>query len=528
MEAEIPALALYRCSVHVNTIFNDRSYTMISEAYELSPHKIERFLKKPRQEFTKADLIRFIEDNEVQMVNFRYPGGDGKLKTLNFSITDKAQLDRLLSGGERVDGSSLFTSIDPSSSDLYVVPRFRTSYVNPFCEIPTVDVLCSFYTHDGTKLAGSPEHIVEAAQQALRITTGYTMEAMGELEYYTFYGPQSLYPGTVRRGYHESSPFSKGENLRIKAMQAIVQTGGKIKYGHTENGYLFTENNCMEQHEIEFLPVALEDAADQLLIAKWVLRMIGQAHGVTVTFAPKIALGHAGSGLHIHTRLMKNGKNALITDRTLNDVAHRMIAGYLSLASSITAFGNTIPVSYLRLVPHQEAPVCICWGERNRSALVRVPLGWLHSRSMMHDANPNEKEKYSHDESGQTVEYRGSDGSADVYLLLAALAVAARYGFELENPLELARKLLIDVNIFNQRDSTLHSELKRLPSSCSESADCLEDDRSIYESKSVFPSNVIDDTLRKLRSYNDIVLSEELYGKEEDIRNLVEKYIHCA
>ena len=501
---------------------------MNPETYELSPHKIERFLKKPRHEFTKADLVKFIEENGTQMLNFRYPGGDGKLKTLNFSVTGRAQLDRLLSGGERVDGSSLFTSIDASASDLYVVPRFKTAYVNPFSEIPTVDVLCSFYTHDGTKLAGAPEHIVEAAQQALRITTGYTMEAMGELEYYAFYGPQSLYPGTVRRGYHESSPFSKGESLRIKAMQAIAQTGGKIKYGHTENGYLFTENNCMEQHEIEFLPVSLEDAADQLLIAKWVLRMIGQAQGVTITFAPKIALGHAGSGLHIHTRLMKNGKNALITDRALNDVAHKTIAGYLSMASSITAFGNTIPVSYLRLVPHQEAPVCICWGERNRSALVRVPLGWLHSRSMMHDANPNEKDKYSHDESGQTIEYRGSDGSADIYLLLAGLAVAARHGFELENPLELANKLHIKVNIFNQKDSSIQGELARLPASCSESADCLENDRAIYESSSVFPSNVIDDTVRKLRSYNDIVLSEELYGKEEDIRKLVEKYIHCA
>lgn len=498
------------------------------DTYELSPHKIERYMKKPRHEFSKADLIRYIEENGVQMLNFRYPGGDGKLKTLNFSITDRAQLDRLLSGGERVDGSSLFTSIDASSSDLYVVPRFRTAYVNPFTEISTVDVLCSFFTFDGTKLGSAPEHIAEAAHNALKITTGCTMEAMGELEYYAFFDPQSLYPGTVRRGYHESSPFSKGESIRIQAMQAIAQAGGKIKYGHSEVGYLFTKNNCMEQHEIEFLPVTLEDAADQILIAKWMLRMIGHMHGAKITFAPKIEYGHAGSGLHIHTRLIRNGKNAMITDRALNDTARKMIAGYLSLASSITAFGNTVPVSYLRLVPHQEAPTCICWGERNRSALVRVPLGWLHDRSMMHDANPNEKEKHMQDDRGQTVEYRGGDGSADIYLLLAGLAVAARHGFEREDSLEMATKYHISVNIFDQKACSLQEELPHLPTSCSESADCLERDRAIYESASVFPPAVIDDTLKKLRSYNDRGLSEELYGKEEEIRKLVEKYIHCA
>lgn len=55
---------------------------------------------------------------------------------------------------------------------------------------------------------------------------------------------------------------------------------------------------------------------------------------------------------------------------------YKVITGYLSLAPSLTAFGNTVPISYLRLVTHQEAPTNICWGERDRSVLVRIPLGW--------------------------------------------------------------------------------------------------------------------------------------------------------
>jgi len=117
----------------------------------MNPNKIVRYLAKSKNDFTKEDLIRFIEENEIEMVNFRYLGGDGRLKTLNFVITSKAQLDGLLSRGERVDGSSLLSYIDSASSDLYVIPRYRTAYVNPFAVIPTVDILCSYYTNEGVQ-----------------------------------------------------------------------------------------------------------------------------------------------------------------------------------------------------------------------------------------------------------------------------------------------------------------------------------------------------------------------------------------
>ncbi len=108
------------------------------------------------------------------------------LKTLNFVITGKTQLDRLLSIGERVDGSSLFSYIDAASSDLYVVPRYKTAFVNPFSKIPAVDILCSYYTNQGIPLASSPENIVRKADGVLKKSTGLTLEAMGELEYYIF------------------------------------------------------------------------------------------------------------------------------------------------------------------------------------------------------------------------------------------------------------------------------------------------------------------------------------------------------
>ena len=54
-------------------------------------------------------------------------------------------------------------------------------------------------------------------------------------------------------------------------------------------------------------------------------------------------------------------------ERTLSVEARKAIAGMMDLAQSITAFGNKNPMSWLRLVPHQEAPTNICWGMSNRS-----------------------------------------------------------------------------------------------------------------------------------------------------------------
>ena len=157
-----------------------------------------------------------------------------------------------------------------------------------------------------------------------------------------------------RRGYHESGPYAKFNEFRTQCMSYIAQTGGQIKYGHSEVGNFTLDGYIYEQNEIEFLPVPVSQAADQLMIAKWVIRNLGYRYGYNVTFAPKITAGKAGSGLHVHMRIMKDGKNQMLKDGVLSETARKAIAGMMVLAPSITAFGNTNPTSYFRLAPHQE------------------------------------------------------------------------------------------------------------------------------------------------------------------------------
>ena len=300
---------------------------------------------------------------------------DGRLKTLNFVINDAAYLDAILTCGERVDGSSLFSFIEAGSSDLYVLPRFNTAFLDPFAQIPTLSMLCSYFNKDGEPLESSPEYTLKKACEAFTEVTGMQFQAMGELEYYVIAPDSGLFPTDNQRGYHESAPYAKFNAFRTQCMAYIAQAGGRIKYGHSEVGNFTIDGYVYEQNEIEFLPVDACRAADQLVVAKWIIRNLANEYGYNITFAPKITAGKAGSGLHIHMRIMENGVNKMLSaDGTLSDTARKAIAGMMKLAPSITAFGNTNPTSYFRLVPHQEAPTNVCWGDRNRSVLVRVPL----------------------------------------------------------------------------------------------------------------------------------------------------------
>ncbi len=494
----------------------------------LNPNKVVAFLGKPAREFTKADIINYITENGIRMVNFMYPAGDGRLKTLNFVINNAAYLDTILTCGERVDGSSLFPFIEAGSSDLYVVPRFATAFHDPFAEIPTLTMLCSFFNKDGEPLASAPRYTLLKALRAFNEVTGMEFEAMGELEYYVIAPDEGLFPATDQKGYHESAPYAKFNEFRTECMAYIAQAGGQIKYGHSEVGNFTIDGMIYEQNEIEFLPVAAADAADQLVIAKWIIRNLAYRYGFDITFAPKITAGKAGSGLHIHMRIMKEGKNMMLDGGVLSATARKAIAGMMELAPSITAFGNTNPTSYFRLVPHQEAPTNICWGDRNRSVLVRVPLGWTAKSDMCQIANPLEKPHDYDTSQKQTVEMRSPDGSADVYELIAGLVVACRYGFELENALEIADKTYVNVNIHKKENAAKLNDLAQLPDSCAASADCLERQRNIFEARGVFSPAMIDGILKALRAFDDRTLREDIGNDRERMLELVHRYFHCG
>lgn len=500
----------------------------MNASLRLSPNRLVQYLQKAPSEFTKADIIKYVSENGIRMINFMYPADDNRLKTLNFVINSEEYLESILTYGERVDGSSLFPFIEAGNSDLYVIPRFCTAFVDPFAEVPTLTMLASFFDKDGSPMKSSPEYTLKRAAEAFHQTTGMDFYAMGELEYYVIADDPELFPASDQKGYHESAPYAKFNDFRVECMKLIAETGGQIKYGHNEVGNFTLDGKIYEQNEIEFLPVPAREAADQLMVAKWIIRTLAMKKGYDATFAPKITAGKAGSGLHIHFKIMKDGHNMMTENGHLSDVAKKAIAGILEYADAITAFGNKVPTSYFRLVPHQEAPTSICWGDRNRSVLVRVPLGWTGEVDMCSQANPLEVADITTAPERQTVELRSADGSANVYQLIAGMISAARQGFINPDALKRAEEMYVSVNIHSEENKAKLESLKSLPHCCATSADALEQSRKIFEEENVFAPSLIDGIIKTLRGYHDADLRAKTEGSHNEMLKVVKKYWHCG
>jgi len=515
--------------------------------YALS-NPLSRILGKPPADFRRSDLLQVIETKQIERITFHYTAIDGKLKELSIPAVDRRQVETILAEGERVDGSSLFKGmVDMALSDLYIVPRYRSAFFNPFAE-GSLDFICRYLTKDGDPAPFPPDNILARAAGLFRQATGgLELNALGELEFYLLTEPTSkAYAAERQRGYHGSAPFIKSGPILREMVGHIARTTGAVKYAHSEVGLIESVESDVdeirgkraEQLEVEYLPRPIEDMADSLVLGRWIIRNTAFRHGAVATFAPKLEEGVAGSGLHFHLELTKNGRSIMRgADGKLSTEARKLIGGLCEYADSLTAFGNTVSSAYLRLVPNQEAPTRICWSDLNRSALIRVPLGWADVAGIARKVNPGETESFRDDEGGrQTVEIRSPDGSANIHLTLAGIAMAANWAFKSDKslfkdhgPLDLADSLYVKGNIFD--DKELLARLPVLPPSCVESARVLLAKRAHYERDGVFPPSVIDYVARMLHAENDEFLNKKLadlsdHDRLPEIRRIMHKDLH--
>jgi glutamine synthetase len=497
----------------------------MSTGYALT-NPLSLLLGKSPEAFTREDLIGVIERKQIERITFHYTGLDGKLKELKIPVVSRKQAEWILADGERVDGSSLFKGmVDASVSDLYVMPVYKTAFINPF-DPGSLEFICRYLTKDGELAPFAPDTILNNAAGLFRKNTGMELHALGELEFFLLSEHKSpIYVSPKQRGYHASGPFVKSGLVLDEMVRYISQITGAVKYAHSEVGYVESVRSDLEeihgkqaeQLEIEFLPVPVEEAADKLVLARWLIRNVAYRHGCVATFTPKLEEGVAGNGLHVHMEVMKNGKN-MMTDENgkLSTEARRVIGGLCTYADSLTAFGNTVSSAYLRLVPNQEAPTRICWSDMNRSAMIRVPLGWSKLNNLAERLNPQQKERVTEIEGRQTVELRSPDGSALIHLLLAGITMAAEWGMTSNESLALAEKLYVTGNIF--QDGKLLKSLTALPTSCVESAKILNERRGMYERSGIFPPSIIDYVATMLQKENDEHMNQKLVDLPADDR----------
>ena len=214
----------------------------------------------------------------------------------------------------------------------------------------------------------------------------------------------------------------------------------------------------------------------------------------------------------------------MLQDGVLSETASPCHCRLMTLAPSLTAFGNTNPL-HISAWCRTRSPDHVCWGEYRFGPGTRAS-GLDQPKDLCSQPIPEAKKYYT---PARARPSRCVLRMAPQYrLLLAGLAVACRHGFELPDALDIAQRTYVQVNIHKGENQALLQNLAVLPDSCAASADCLEQQRQVYEAYNVFSPAMLDGIISNLRSYNDANLRRDLAGDPERTLALVQKYFHCG
>jgi len=377
--------------------------------------QVESRKRATSSEEARRAVLRRIEEEGVEFALLWFTDIEGHLKS--FAITP-SEIEDALDDGMGFDGSSIsgFNAIE--ESDMVAIPDPGTFQVMPWKEGETkvARMICDVVTPDGKPYEGDPRHVLRRALERMS-SLGFDRFNVGpELEYFLFKdqtGTETLDEG----GYFAMTSLDAATELRQETIHALETMGIPVEYAHHEVG--------PSQHEIDIRFAPALEMADHTVTYRLIVKEIAAKNGVYATFMPKPLFGENGSGMHTHQSLFTDGRNAFFDADDgwhLSGVGQAFIAGQLRHAREIAAVFAQWVNSYKRLVPGYEAPVYVAWSQRNRSALIRIPLYKPGS------------------EQATRAEIRCPDPACNPYLTFAALLHAGlegiERGYELPEPME--------------------------------------------------------------------------------------------
>ncbi len=317
----------------------------------------------------KEAVLERAKKDGVKFVDLQFTDLFGAVKSVTIPVE---YLGESLEKGTWFDGSSVegFTRI--CESDMYLMPDPVTYNVIPWRAMEsgsTARIICDVYTPDGKPFDGDPRQILKKVVAEAE-DMGYIYNTGPELEFFLFKSVN----GVVTADPHDKAGYfdlatDQAYGVRRDMILALERLGISVEMSHHE---------CAGgQHEIDFKYGTAVKTADSALTLKFAFKAIAHMHGLHASFMPKPIFGVAGSGMHVHQSLFdKKGNTAFFDPEDpfkLSGVARSFIAGQLEHVRAMSAVLAPTVNSYKRLVPGYEAPVYICWAQKNRSALIRVP-----------------------------------------------------------------------------------------------------------------------------------------------------------
>ena len=374
------------------------------------------------------DVRKIVKDMDISFVQFWFTDVLGVLKS--FAITP-SELEEGMTEGMGFDGSSIEGFARIQESDMIAKPDPTTFQLVPWRsgDRPVARMFCDVMNPDGTPYEADPRYVLKKLLKKIS-DKGYTFYVGPEAEYFYFKDDKCT-EVLDKGGYFDSRPLDMGSTLRRDTIFALQDMGIQVEYSHHEV--------APSQHEIDLRYQEAMRMADNLMTYRLVVKEIARQNGVYATFMPKPIFGENGSGMHVHQSLFLKDKNAFhdaSDEYNLSAIAKQYIAGLMRHAPEITAVCNQWVNSYKRLVPGYEAPVYVSWAQRNRSAMIRVPM-----------YKPGK-------EAATRIEFRSPDPSCNPYLAFAVMLGAGLKG--IENKYELPAPVEEDIFEMNLAERKAH------------------------------------------------------------------------
>lgn len=403
--------------------------------------------------FSKEDVLKDIQEQNIELIDLQFTDILGVTK----SVTITAEhLEEAFERGIWFDGSSIYGFARIQESDMVLMPDPITYRILPWVDTPPyrARIICDILTAELEPFPGDPRGTLKRAL-ARAEEMGFSAYNVGpELEFFLFRklngnDTLSAVPHDIG-GYFDFSPGDEAERVRSEIIATLQELGITVEMSHHEV--------AIGQHEIDFRYSDALHSADNSITFKQAVKGIAAKHDLFGTFMPKPIRGENGSGMHCHQSLFTEDGNAFYDPEgefKLSTVAKQFTAGLLKHARALSAVVAPTVNSYKRLTPGYEAPVYVCWAQRNRSALVRIP-------------------RYSPGREQSTrVELRFPDPSANPYLAFAAMLHAGLDG--IENELEAPPSVSEDVFEWTAAERE-EKGVGVLPGTLREALDALKED----------------------------------------------------
>ena len=445
------------------------------------------------------DLIR---EKNIQMVDFKMVDISGQYR--HVSILAKDFDESVMKNGIGFDASNYGYAV-VEKSDMVFIPDPDTAVIDPFCQIPTLSMTGNAMIIDSPQnrpLAQYPRNIVLAAEQYMRDTgIADTIMILPEFEFYLFdqvgweVKPNSIGVsldaaqahwnsavegmGNIvakQKNYHIAKPFDISYEARSEMCLYMADAGIEINYHHPEVG-------AAGQYEIEPKLGQLSKMADATMLIKYIVHNVARKYGLSATFMPKPVYGEAGSGMHVHMLLLKDGQPVFSDDNGyahLSKTAHYFMGGLLKHIASLCALTNPSTNSFKRLVPGFEAPVTVGYATSNRSAVIRIPA-------------------YAKEPTLRRFELRNPDATCNPYFCYAAILMAGLDGVKNQIDPHEQGWGPYDFNLFHLSDEE-KKKLTGLPTSLEEALDALEADHDYLTAGGVFPQELLNNWIASKRA----------------------------